>query len=182
VFAADLRRYVRALRAQTLRDQGAVACLTTHLTRRRDNIAGAYFMSLAAVFLEHDRGLDAREAMADQHVKNIAEIVALVLVIHNELLGLYKDVKTGEANFITILQREHGLGLQAACDLAGKMADDMVKSLIQMEEDLPRLIDGYEARAEAITSYLHTGYSLIRGTMDWYMISKRYCDERYFSA
>jgi Terpene synthase family 2, C-terminal metal binding len=182
VFATDLQRYVRALKAQTLRDQSAVVCLTTHLTRRRDNIASAYFMSIAAVFLEHDRGIDAREVMAEQHVKNIAEIVALVLVIHNELLGLYKDVKSGEANFITILQREHGLGLQAACDLAGKIADDMVKSMIQMEQDLPHLIEDYPAKAEAITRYLHTGYSLIRGTIDWYMISNRYCDERYFSA
>jgi pimeloyl-ACP methyl ester carboxylesterase len=182
VFAADLRRYVRALKAQTLKDQGAVACLTTHLMRRRDNIASAYFMSMAAIFLEHERGLDVRPILGEQHVKNITEVVALVLVIHNELLGLYKDVKSHEANFITILQREHGLGLQAACDLAGKIADDMVKSMIQMEADLPRMIDDYEAKAEAITRYLHTGYSLIRGTIDWYMISNRYCDEAYFSA
>ena len=181
-FSSDLQRYVRALRSQTLRNQGATSCLTTHLTRRRDNIASAYFMSHGAIFLEHEYGLDMRPALEDQHVNNIAEIVASVLVIHNELLGLYKDVKSGEANFITILQREHGLDLQSACNLAGKMADDMVKSMVQMEMDLPHLVDGYEAKAEAIARYLCTGYSLIRGTMDWYMISYRYRDERYFSA
>ncbi|APR76456.1 Hypothetical protein A7982_01803 [Minicystis rosea] len=181
-FSSDLQRYVRALRGQTLLNQGAVSCLTTHLTRRRDNIASAYFMSHGAIFLEHEHKLDMRPALEDQHVSNIAEIVASVLVIHNELLGLYKDVKQGEANFITILQREHGLDLQSACNLAGKMADDMVKSMIQMEMDLPQLVDGYEAKAEAIARYLCTGYSLIRGTMDWYMISYRYRDERYFSA
>ena len=78
--------------------------------------------------------------------------------------------------------RQHGVGLQAACDLAGKIADDMVRSMMQMERDLPALIDGYEAKRDAIGAYLHLGYSLIRGTFDWYMISHRYRDERYFSA
>lgn len=182
VFSADLRRYIRALKGQTLQNQSAVACLTTHLMRRRDNIASAYFMAMAAIFLEHEYQIDVLQVMGEQHVKNIGEVVALVLVIHNELLGLYKDVKSNEANFITILQREHGLGLQGACDLAGKIADDMVKSMVQMEADLPQMIDGYEAKAEAITRFLHTGYSLIRGTIDWYMISNRYCDADYFSA
>ena len=58
----------------------------------------------------------------------------------------------------------------------------MVRSMIQMENDHPLLIDGYEAKQEAISKYLHLGYSLIRGTFDWYMISHRYRDERYFSA
>jgi len=182
LFAADLQRYVRAIRAQTLRNQSAVACATTHLMRRRDNIACAYFMSHGAVFLQHEYGLDMVPVAEEQHVRTIIDIVAFVLVIQNDLLGLYKDVKTGEANFVTILQREHGLGLQAACDLAGKMADDMVRSMIQMEMDLPRLIDGYEAKADAIKQYLHIGKSLIRGTWDWYMISLRYRDEEYFSA
>lgn len=182
LFAADLQRYIRAIRAQTLRNQSAVACATTHLMRRRDNIACAYFMSHGAIFLQHEYGLDMAPVVEDQHVRTIIDIVAFVLVIQNDLLGLYKDVKTGEANFITILQREHGLGLQDACNLAGKMADDMVRSMLQMEADLPRLIDGYEAKAEAIRKYLHVAYSLIRGTWDWYMVSFRYRDERYFSA
>ena len=78
--------------------------------------------------------------------------------------------------------RQHGLGIQAACDLAGQIADDMVRSMIQMERDLPALVDGYEAKQEAIRKHLHLGYSLIRGTCDWYRISHRYRDERYFSA
>lgn len=182
LFKADLKRYVHALRAQTLMDQSAVAFATTHLMRRHDNIACAYFMSHGAIFLGHEYGLDMLPVVDDQHIRTLVEIVAFVLVIHNDLLGLYKDVKSGEANFITILMREQGLGLQAACDLAGKIADDMVRSMLQMERELPRLIDGYEAKSEAIDKYLHLGYSLIRGTFDWYMISLRYRDERYFSA
>jgi hypothetical protein len=139
-------------------------------------------MSHGAVFLQHEYGVDMRPVLEEQHIKTIIEVLAFVLVIHNDLLGLYKDVKSGEANFITILQRQHGLGLQAACDLAGRIVDDMVRSMIQMERDLPHLVDGYDAKAEAITKLLHTGYGLVRGTFDWYMISKRYCDERYFSA
>lgn len=182
VFAEDLKRYLRALRAQTLTDQRTVAFAMTHLMRRRDNIACAYFMSHGAIFLEHEYGLDMRPVVVDPHVRDIVEVVAFVLAIHNDLLGLYKDVKSGEANFITILMREHGLGLQAACDLAGKIADDMVRSMMQMERDLPVLIEEYEAKRDAIGTYLHLGYSLIRGTFDWYMISHRYRDERYFSA
>lgn len=182
VFSADLRRYVRALQAQALQGQSATACATTHLMRRRDNIACAYFMSHGAIFLEHEYKLDLKPIVEDQHIRTIIEVVAFILVIHNDLLGLYKDVKTGEANLITILQRDHGLGLQAACDFAGKMADDMVKSLHQMEGDLPNLIDGYPAKAEAIRKYVGLGHGLIRGTFDWYMISHRYRDPRYFSA
>ena len=63
-------------------------------------------------------------------------------------------------------------------DLPGKIADDMVRSMIQIERDLPVLIDGYEARKAAIDKYLHLGYSLIRGIFDWYMISNRDHDER----
>lgn len=181
VFAEDLKRYLRALRAQAVADH-RVAFAMAHLMRRRDNIACAYFMSHGAIFLEHEYGLDMRPVVEDPHVRAIVEVVAFVLAIHNDLLGLYKDVKTGEANFITILMRQHGLGLQAACDLAGQIADDMVRSMMQMERDLPALIDGYEAKREAIGTYLHLGYSLIRGTFDWYMISHRYRDERYFSA
>jgi len=182
LFAADLERYVRALRAQGLQNQSTVACATTHLMRRRDNIACAYFMTHGAIFLSHEYGLDMPPVVDDQHIRTIIDVVAFVLVIHNDLLGLYKDVKTGEANFVTILQREHGLTLQDACDLAGRMADDMVRSIVQMETDLPRLVDGYEEKAEAIKKYLQVAHGLIRGTWDWYMITFRYRDERYFSA
>jgi hypothetical protein len=182
LFAADLRRWVRSIRAQALTGQAAVVHATTHLMRRRDNIACAYFMSHGAVYLQHEYGLDMAPVLEEQHVKAIIDVLALVLAIHNDLLGLYKDVKTGEANFVTILQRQHGLSLQAACDLAGRIADDMVRAMIQMERDLPHLIDGYEAKAEAVTKLLEMGYGLVRGTWDWYMISMRYRDERYFSA
>ncbi|WP_437622824.1 terpene synthase family protein [Sorangium sp. So ce1151] len=181
-FAEALRFHLRALKVQALKDQRAVLGPTTHLMRRRDNIGSSYFMPLAAVFLERERGLRMQEVLEEQYIKSIADLVAFVLVIHNELLGLYKDVRTGEANFIGLLQREHGVGLQGACDLAGKLVDDMVKAMVQMERDLPELVDGYEGKAEAITRYVRTGYSLIRGTVDWCMITHRYRDERYFSV
>ncbi|MGK4008103.1 terpene synthase family protein [Sorangium sp. So ce1036] len=180
-FTAALRFHLGALKAQTLKDQSAVLSPTTHLMRRRDNTGSSYFMPLAAIFLEREHGLSMQEVLEEQYIKCITDLVALVIVIHNELLGLYKDMRSGEANLIGLLRREHGIGLQSACDLAGKLADDMVKSMVQMERDLPALIDGYEGKAEAITRYVRTGYSLIRGVFDWCMITRRYYDERYFS-
>jgi hypothetical protein len=182
VFAEDLKRHVRALRAQTLMDRSTLAFAMTHLMRHRDNIGSTHFMSHGAIFLEHEYRLDMRPVVEDQHVRTIVETVAFILAIHNDLVGVYKDVKRGEANFLTILTRQHGVGLQAACDLAGKIADDMVRSMIQMESDLPLLIDGYDAKKEAIDKYLHLGHSMIRGSFDWHMISNRYRDERYFSV
>ncbi|WP_437813475.1 terpene synthase family protein [Sorangium sp. So ce1078] len=180
-FAGALRFHLRALRAQTLEDQSAVLCPTAYLMRRRDNVGSSYFMPLAAIFLEREHGLSMRGVLEDQHVKSITELAALVIVIHNELLGLYKDTRSGEANFVALLRREHGIGLQNACDLSGRLADDMVKAMVQMEADLPALVDGYEEKAEAIARCVRTAYSLIRGTFDWYRITRRYYDEKYFS-
>ncbi|WP_438017601.1 terpene synthase family protein [Sorangium sp. So ce315] len=180
-FAGALRFHLRALRAQALNQQSAAPCPTTHLMRRRDNVGSSYFMPLAAIFLEREHGLSMQEVLEDQHVKGITDLAAFVIVLHNELLGLYKDMRSGEANFVGLLQREHGIELQSACDLAGKLADDMVKAMVQMAADLPALVDGYEEKAEAIARCVRTAYSLIRGTFDWYMITRRYYDEKYFS-
>lgn len=180
-FAGALQFHLKGLRVQALQDGRAVLGPTTHLMRRRDNIGSSYFMPLAAVFLERAHGLRMQPVLEDQYIKSITELVAFVIVIHNELLGLYKDMKSGEANFIALLQREHGIGLQSACDLAGKLADDMVKAMVQIERDLPELVDGYEGMAEAITRYVRTGYTVIRGTFDWYLVTHRYSNEKYFS-
>lgn len=180
-FAEALRCHLEALKVQTLSDRTAALLPTTHLMRRRDNVGSGYFMPLAAIFLEREHGLRMQEVLEDRHIKGITDLATFVIVIHNELLGLYKDMKSGEANFVELLRREHGIGLQGACDLAGKLADDMVKAMVQMEADFPELVDGYSDKAEAITRYVRTSYSLIRGVLDWYQITRRYYDERYFS-
>ncbi|MFJ5309790.1 terpene synthase family protein [Streptomyces sp. NPDC088350] len=181
-FIADLHRYLGAVRSHILTDQPATVCAMTYLMRRQEDIVTRYFMAHGAIFLAHESGLDIRQVADEQHVRMITDILPFVIVLQNDLIGLYKDVKSGEPNFVTILQREYGLDLQASIDLTGKIEDDMVRSMLQIENDRPRLIDGYYTKQEAISKYLSLAYGIIRGTFDWYMISNRYVDPHYFSA
>jgi hypothetical protein len=182
IFIGDLLLHIRGLKYQALDEQGRALCPTTHLFRRRDNIASWYFMSMGAIFLEREYALDMRPVIQEHYVKSIVEMLAYVSVVHNELLGLYKDVKSGECNFVVLLQKEYGVSLQDACNLTGRIGDDLVKAMLQMERDLPGLVDDYGEREEAIRRYVHTAYSLIRGTLDWYTISMRYHQKQFFSV
>jgi hypothetical protein len=179
IFASSLLRHVQGLKFQALNN---VLCPTAHLMRRRDNIATPYFMPLSAIFLEREYGLNMRPVLQEHCVKNITELAVSATVIHNEVLGLYRDIKSGERNFVILLHEQYGMRLQGACNLAGRIGDDMVIAMLQMERELPGLVDEYESKEEAISRYIHTGYSIIRGALDWYTISMRYHHKQFFSV
>jgi len=152
------------------RETGTILGLGDYLELRRGN-SGAY---PAYALIECILSIDLQPEVFDHPALwNITKIAGDMLFTANDIYSYNKEQAGGHSanNLITVIQKERGVDLQEAMDIAGDFFANYVEEFNMWKEQLPSW--GPEVDA-AVSEYIRGMAACVRGYIEWSLSGPRY--------
>lgn len=152
------------------REDGTILGLDDYLELRRGN-SGVY---PAYALIECIHKIDLQpEVFNHPALWNITGIIGDMLFIANDIYSYNREQAGGHAanNLITVIEKERGVDLQGAMDIAGDFFANCAKEFNTWKEQLPSW--GPETDA-AVSEYIEGMAACVRGYIEWSLTGPRY--------
>lgn len=111
------------------------------------------------------------EVLAHPALVELIQVATDIIAWANDLFSLAQDLKDDfHPNLVFSIQKEHGVELQRAIDVAVEMHDEAVRHFLELERNLPSFGEHSENVATLVTGVRRW----IRANVDWSIQTGRY--------
>jgi hypothetical protein len=150
--------------------QGSVPDLAAYMKIRPFTSAVFIYCDLIQIV---DRIALPPEVIEHPTVKRLKLATNNVSTWANDIFSLQKEVGEGQThNLVVVLQHEYQISVQEAVERAAEIHDAEVRTFIELSAQLPSF--GAQIDAE-LQRYISGLRSWMRGCLDWYLETGRYC-------
>ncbi len=118
--------------------------------------------------------VDARAVDGSFFVQRLERLAINYSIWINDLAGLSRDLKSGLANVIFTLQKDHSLSLEEGAGFVARMCDGELAAYFQLEAQLPVLLESWSSTSRDVLAYADVLRRWMRGLLDWSARSARY--------
>lgn len=170
-FVENMTAYFEGVLCEVLNHlQGSVPDLATYMKLRSFTSAVFIYCDLIQIV---DRIALPPEVIEHPTVKRLKLATNNVSTWANDIFSLQKEVGEGQThNLVVVLQHEYQISVQEAVERAAEIHDAEVRTFIELSAQLPSF--GAQIDAE-LQRYISGLCSWMRGCLDWYLETGRYC-------
>lgn len=170
-FVENMTAYFEGVLCEVLNHlQGSVPDLATYMKLRSFTSAVFIYCDLIQIV---DRIALPPEVIEHPTVKRLKLATNNVSTWANDIFSLQKEVGEGQThNLVVVLQHEYQISVQEAVERAAEIHDAEVRTFIELSAQLPSF--GAQIDAE-LQRYISGLRSWMRGCLDWYLETGRYC-------
>ena len=170
-FVENMTAYFEGVLCEVLNHlQGSVPDLATYMKIRSFTSGVFIYCDLIQIV---DRIALPPEVIEHPTVKRLKLATNNVSTWANDIFSLQKEVGEGQThNLVVVLQHEYQISVQEAVERAVEIHDAEVRTFIELSAQLPSF--GAQIDAE-LQRYISGLRSWMRGCLDWYLETGRYC-------